>query len=503
MPRQLNTHWPTDRGSVFFPDTLSRSTLNRALQDGRVRRLHRDLFTGDLDSDTEAIIQRSIWEIVSHFIPDAVIADRSAASDGKPTDGYLFVVSSSRSRDLKLPGLTVVPRPGTSVLHDDQRWPFGLHITSEARTFVDNLGPTRTRPGYPGRTLSLAELEEWLVRKLQSRPTGWLATLRIRAHELVLELGVAERRESIDEMLDAVEGVQGAKRGASPLLVTRFAGHEYDATRVDRFDQLAEYLANLPHELDVPASLMPAARDRGPTLPFFEAYFSIYIEGTIFTVEEAEKIILSGVVPVNRPEDGHDIIGIHRVVGDPVGRAVVARDADDFIRLLQSRHEAIMYGREEKHPGQFKERANQAGTYVFVAPPLVEGTLREGFRNVDRLPEGFARAAYVLFLVSEVHPFDNGNGRVSRVLMNAELSASHQARILIPNVWREEYMTAMRLLSRESRHDLYVKSLVQPWRWAAAMPWDDRSAVDGKLVATNALMDSTDAAVAKVQLLLP
>jgi hypothetical protein len=62
-------------------------------------------------------------------------------------------------------------------------------------------------------------------------------------------------------------------------------------------------------------------------------------------------------------------------------------------------------------PGRFKERPNQAGSYVFVAPRLVQGTLIEGFRRLADLPPGFPRAAYELFVVSEVHPYDDGNGR--------------------------------------------------------------------------------------------
>jgi fido (protein-threonine AMPylation protein) len=42
------------------------------------------------------------------------------------------------------------------------------------------------------------------------------------------------------------------------------------------------------------------------------------------------------------------------------------------------------------------------------------------------LPSASARALYVLFLIAEVHPFNDGNGRISRLGMNAELEASGQ-----------------------------------------------------------------------------
>ena len=40
---------------------------------------------------------------------------------------------------------------------------------------------------------------------------------------------------------------------------------------------------------------------------------------------------------------------------------------------------------------------------------------------LESLPDGLARAAYRMFVVSEVHPYTDGNGRVARAIMNAAL----------------------------------------------------------------------------------
>ena len=155
-------------------------------------------------------------------------------------------------------------------------------------------------------------------------------------------------------------------------------------------------------------------------------------------------------------------------------------------------------------PGQWKTAANSVGGYMFVEPPLVEGTLRKGFSLLPRVRPGFCRALYALFVVSEVHPFTDGNGRVSRVMMNAELSSVGQARIVIPNVYRDEFLSGLRRASAEGGDiRALARVLAHAWRWTAAMPWSERAATEGQLHATNALVDSIDAQSSGVRLELP
>jgi Fic family protein len=49
------------------------------------------------------------------------------------------------------------------------------------------------------------------------------------------------------------------------------------------------------------------------------------------------------------------------------------------------------------------------------------GTLKKGFDWYSMLQDPFARAIYMMFLVSEVHPFLDGNGRVARVMQNFQI----------------------------------------------------------------------------------
>lgn len=131
--------------------------------------------------------------------------------------------------------------------------------------------------------------------------------------------------------------------------------------------------------------------------------------------------------------------------------AATPGDAEEFIDYLRRRHAEILRGRPTLQPGEFKTAANRAGRYEFVRPEYVRGTLRAGYEHIAALNGGWARALMMMFVVSEVHPFTDGNGRLARVMMNAELSSAGLCRVMVPVRFRDEYLAAMRGLSRQGQ----------------------------------------------------
>jgi len=238
-------------------------------------------------------------------------------------------------------------------------------------------------------------------------------------------------------------------------------------------------------------------------LPFFEAYFSNFIEGTEFAVEEAREIVFEGVIPPARPEDAHDVTGTYRLVSDRAEMSRLPGDAGALVDLLRSRHRVLLEGRPAKQPGVFKTEANRVGNVQFVAPTLLEGTLREGFRFYRRLTSPFARAVFQMFLVSEVHPFDDGNGRIARVMMNAELVSAAEQRIIIPQVYRNNYLMGLRTLSVNGRADALIATLDFAQRYTAVIDYSSFEGARAMLEQTNAFHDPAEADAAGVRLLLP
>jgi hypothetical protein len=178
-------------------------------------------------------------------------------------------------------------------------------------------------------------------------------------------------------------------------------------------------------------------------------------------------------------------------------------DADGMETIARAFHRRIMAGRPELTPGEYKAKANRAGNTEFVAPALVQGTLRQGWERYRALPQGLARAIFAVFLVAEVHPFTDGNGRVARAVANAELTAADQQRLIIPTVLRDDYLHALRALSRYAHAVPLIKVLDRAQAWAHEVDWSSIEAARRDSEATNALMTSAEADDLGVILRLP
>ncbi len=308
--------------------------------------------------------------------------------------------------------------------------------------------------GQELKVLSRYEIEERLAVILGSNGEQELNRLRDRARDIAELLGFESAFDKLNELIGAVLGTRAANL-SSPLSRAHSIGEGYEPKAVERFAALRAAIADAPF----PLRNTPDSDEVFYTTAFFDAYFSNFIEGTEFVVEEAFEIIPSGIVPPNRPEDGHDILGTYRIVGSIDEMTKIPRSFEEFEDLLISRHAVILEGRPDKRPGQYKQRPNIAGLTRFVDPSLVRGTLRQGYELYRGLVNPFARALAMMFFVLEVHPFDDGNGRIARVMMNAELVASGQARIIIPSVFRNEYLSGLKRMTNECDPVAFVKQM--------------------------------------------
>jgi hypothetical protein len=390
---------------------------------------------------------------------------------------------SARLHSPALPGLLVRARRGAGPLDGDAPLPGGLYEASKGRALVENTRLSRDRGGQARRTLDPAELGDWIDRLIIIDGPDRLRRYRERAESVAEAAGVKpDGVTMLSRLVGAALGTQQAETG-SAALAARQVGLPYDQDRLRLFGLLIDVLRETAPQ-NRPAG--DPTSSRYTTLPFFEAYFSNFIEGTEFELDEAIAIVYQDRDIPGRADDSHDLRGTYRIVSDLAELTTTATTADEFVQLVRARHAIIMAGRPGLAPGRFKQTLNRAGDTYFVAPELVQGTLRAGWSRLGELDTAFERAVYVMFVVSEVHPFNDGNGRVARVMMNSELVAGSQSRIIVPTVFRDDYLGALRRLSRQDDPSVLVKALRYAHDYTTQIPFDTTLAAEAALRRTNA-----------------
>jgi hypothetical protein len=458
--------------------------VQRRLASGELRRIVRGVVTRLSEDEWPALIARERIRVLAALFPQAVIGPRSAFIGGGPTPEGTVYLTYTYTRRVQLPGLTVqlVDGPGPA-LGDAQMMGRELYFPSPARVLLENLTITRASVA---KSVGKADVEQRLIEICDARGEDALGTLRDEARVLAPAL-------KLDRELEILDGLIGGVLGTRKSAMSTFAGKAmaadipYDAHRVALFEKLAEQLRSVP--LKQPAEVTKTERGR-THFAFLESYFSNFIEGTEFDVDDARAFVLEGKPITERPKDSHDIIGVFRQALNPGWGNQTLASGEPVLNQLRERHADQMKERPEVNPGEFKTRANRAGNTEFVAPRLVRGTLVEGSKFLPTVPPGTARALMAMFLVAEVHPFTDGNGRLARLTMNAELSVVKACRIIIPTLFREQYLDCLRVLTREGNPAPFLDAMQHIQEWTAAFDYEDLDKVIADMKACNAFQRS-------------
>lgn len=484
-----------DLPETFVSTTETSNLASKGVQAGKLRRLASRLYTRNLALPPQAVVRANLWPIVAGYFPDALVADRTAIEGAPASDGSVFLVSHGTQSDIELPGFTLRPRKGAPAQPSDLPFMGVLRLSSAARALLDNFAASRSR-GSISRTLTRKELEVHLDNLLRRAGEDEVNRLRDEARRLAPAIGRETEFAALNAMIGALLNTQ-EDRLSTPVARARQRGMSFDPARAELFEGLRAELHRTPPQT------RPEAGEGGTALPFFEAYFSNFIEGTEFVVEEAAAIVFENRIPNARPQDAHDILGTYRIVADRKEMSRTPETFAEFERLLKRRYGEIMQARPDKSPGQYKAEANRAGGTMFVAPDLVRGTLEQGFKTYRSLATPFQRAVFMMFLVAEVHPFADGNGRLARIMMNAELVAAREQRIVVPTIYRANYLSALKAISNRVSPEPLIRMLDFAQRFTQAIDWSDVHRAQDQLTAANAFMDSAEADERGIRLRLP
>jgi fido (protein-threonine AMPylation protein) len=479
----------TEMSEIIFASSNPQEgyRISKMLQEKKLRKIAPRIYSTNLEEEPSEIIKRNILEILGNLYPDSVLSHRSAF-EFKPTSTNQIFVTYSYTRKIKLPEVTINFLEGKGPVEGDNKFIGNLYVSSEARRYLENLQITK-KSGPNSKTLGIPQIEEKLDDILRIKGEDGLNKLRDDARKLSGILGMQKEFESLNKIIGALFTTKPSKILKSNLALSRAAGLPYDRNRIELFGILSNYLHNKTFK-ERPEKNTSLNSFRN--FAFFEAYFSNYIEGTVFEVSEAKNIVDTGVPLPNRGDDSHDILGTYQIVSNRNEMKIIPDTADEFLNLLQSRHKTLLSARVSKSPGQFKTKNNRAGNTFFVDYKLVRGTLVRGFDYYKILADPLARAAYIMFLVSEVHPFEDGNGRIARVMMNAELVNKDQSKIIIPTVFRDDYLLTLKRITNQKDPASYVEMLTKAYQFSDNLNFENYDDLYNYLDTHNAFYDADE-----------
>lgn len=448
-------------------DSARRRTLQRRQASGELHRIAPGVVTPLPSDQWPALIARERNRVLAALYPRAVIGFRSAFKGGAPVDNVIHL-SYSYNRTVSLPGLTVVLVKATGPVEGDQ--PISnreLYFPSHARLLLENLTISR---GPIRKAVGPQAVEERLASICEARGENALIELRDHARTLAPHLRFEREFSILERLISGILGTNEKARLSTVAGRAYAAGLPFDSARLELFEKLAAELRSQP--LVEPASQTSSAQAM-TNFAFLESYFSNFIEGTEFDVNEARAIVLESRPLPSRPKDSHDILGVFRQALELGWRNQTLAAGEAVLEQIKARHADLMRERPEIFPGEFKDRENFAGSTAFVAPRLVRGTLIEASRLLAGVPSGTARGLLAMFILAEVHPFADGNGRTARLVMNAELSVTNTTRIIVPTLFRDEYLDSLRALSRNSDPVPFIAAMQRILRWTASFDYED------------------------------
>lgn len=468
-------------------DSAEARRISRLASSGVLLKIAPKIYTSNLHKSAETLIRENWRKIIAHMYPGSVVSHRTAFMGGQPVDDTVFI-TTRLTKNIKLPGLTIRALKGNSATEYDMPLPEdGLYMSSEARYLMENLQPARAQKTI-SKSIGVEKVERYVEKIIRNRGEDTINKIRDQARDVSDVLGLSAEFNLLDKMIGALLTTQSDYALRSDVGKNRAAGTPYDPNRLNLFELLFTHLQDCFVKRESCESTEEAWRNAA----FYDAYFSNYIEGTDFLIDEAKSIVFDGKLIKGRISDSHDVLGTFRVLNNHTEMFNRPDSADEYIAMLKHRHHAIMGFRNEINPGEFKDIINRAGNTEFVDPELVVGTLSRGFNFYKQLDDGFQKAAFIMFMTVEVHPFIDGNGRLSRAFMNAEMISDGQSRIIVPTVYRDDYLLTLRRLTRGGDAEPFIRMLARAMRFSAGINFSNMATAEQQLEASNAFMSPAE-----------
>jgi len=210
---------------------------------------------------------------------------------------------------------------------------------------------------------------------------------------------------------------------------------EYDRLKLGK-----ESLLRLIDEAEIPESV----------------YNSNAIENSTLTLKETEKILLEMEVSKNVSlREVFEAKNLARVI-EYISAKTLEELSKETILLL---HQMLIGNIDESIAGRLRKRGEyvRVGTFVAPAPEHIERMLEESLveYSSDQMTYFVDKIAKFHLQFETIHPFNDGNGRIGRVIINYQLYRLGFPGIIIRNKEKTVYYNSF----KEYRDDKDTKSM--------------------------------------------
>ena len=188
------------------------------------------------------------------------------------------------------------------------------------------------------------------------------------------------------------------------------------------------------------------------------------IEGSTLTLRETADVLEHGITPGNKSLDDVKEAEAH----EKVFNEILEYKKDISLQIILKWHKQLLYETKPDIAGKVRKGQVEIGGSRFVPPTPVEMDLllRDFFAWYGKHKKALhpiELAALVHLKFVTIHPFVDGNGRISRLMMNFILVKTGYPLFTVPYNNRSSYYTALERSQIKKEDYIFVRWFVKKY----------------------------------------
>lgn len=193
-------------------------------------------------------------------------------------------------------------------------------------------------------------------------------------------------------------------------------------------------------------------------------YNSNRIEGNTLTLKDTTELLKDGISPKNKPVKDIKEVEAHKKLFE----MMLSWDKDLTLSTVLYWHKILMQEVDEEIAGKIRDhQVAIAGTNVELPLPAeLDFLLHELFvwyRKEKKTLHPVELAALVHLKFVSIHPFTDGNGRMSRLMMNFILHRCKFPMLDISYTHRRAYYTALERSQKTGKEYIFVQYIIKKY----------------------------------------